>query len=127
MKPEERLSWARAAFDEVRDVPAVIFEDACRHARRTADHPAKIVPAIYGYKPRFDVVSALRRQMEQAQALLANIDALRIAQAGPLDDGEMMGIDELRDLMPSMRITAVAKGWARQSDLDALKQEEFPC
>lgn len=87
MTLEDRAAWQVAAFEEVRDVPAIIFAEACSHARKTADHPAKIVPAIHGYKPSYDAVGTYRKMLADARRKLENIDAPRLEHA-EADPGE---------------------------------------
>jgi hypothetical protein len=37
------------AVGDVLELPVDILRDACQHARRTADHHSKILPAIFAY------------------------------------------------------------------------------
>lgn len=46
MSDGERRDWLLSAWDALRDIPADLLERGCRAARLSADHPAKIVPAI---------------------------------------------------------------------------------
>lgn len=46
----DRREWLLVAFDEIKEVPSCELAERCSHARKVADHPAKIVPAIFGYK-----------------------------------------------------------------------------
>jgi hypothetical protein len=39
--------WLAAAFAEVRDIHEYYVFDGIAHARRVADHPSKIIPAIF--------------------------------------------------------------------------------
>lgn len=41
-----RREWLASAWGTLKDYPADLIERGCAHARRVADHPAKIVPAI---------------------------------------------------------------------------------
>lgn len=124
MTEPAREAWLRVAVAEVGGIPAAYFAEACQHARRTADHPAKIIPAICRYRPTFDPVPSFREQLEVARRRLANLDARRLQHvSASSDDDPPMSLDELREIAPSMRATAVARGWALQEDLDALNAE----
>ena len=46
MSEDDRAVWLAAAWAEVAHVPAGILREAMAAARKVADHPAKIVPAI---------------------------------------------------------------------------------
>ena len=46
---EDRAEWLSIAMADIGEYPAEVFTEACKQARRTCDHPAKIVPAICGY------------------------------------------------------------------------------
>lgn len=82
MTQADREEWLAVAMPEVGHIPGSIFLDACAHARRTCDHPAKIIPAICGYEPdrEFLTESAWRRRLASARAQLANLDAPKIEQ-----------------------------------------------
>lgn len=84
MTADDRKAWLRAAFDEVLTVPSYCFAEACAHARRVADHPAKIIPAIHAYKPEYVPVSSMRTDLFNARQQLANLDAKRLA--APADE-----------------------------------------
>lgn len=46
MSEDDRREWMIAARGTLRDIPADLLERGCQAARRTCDHPSKIVPAI---------------------------------------------------------------------------------
>lgn len=46
MDSATRREWLASAWGTLREYPADLIERGCNHARRVADHPAKIVPAI---------------------------------------------------------------------------------
>jgi hypothetical protein len=46
MSREDRREWLLAAWATLRDIPADLLRRGCAAARKQADHPAKIVPAI---------------------------------------------------------------------------------
>lgn len=49
MTEESRREWLSVAWATVGHLPAYLLSAGCEEARKTADHPAKIVPAIIGY------------------------------------------------------------------------------
>lgn len=46
MTEESRREWLSVAWAELKHLPADILSAGCSEARKTCDHPAKIVPAI---------------------------------------------------------------------------------
>jgi hypothetical protein len=46
MTEPARREWLTVAWGTLRGIPADLLEQGCAHARKIADHPAKIVPAI---------------------------------------------------------------------------------
>lgn len=92
MQAEDRENWLVAAFEEVREIPAMIFADACKHARRVADHPAKIVPAIHGYKPDYDSVGVYRERLWALQRRLENLNAPRLSDFQSREPCQACGI-----------------------------------
>lgn len=46
---EDRAEWLTIAMADIGEFPAEVFREACKQARRTCDHPAKLVPAICAY------------------------------------------------------------------------------
>jgi hypothetical protein len=46
MSGDDRKEWLRVAWATLRDIPADLLAIGCAAARKEADHPAKIVPAI---------------------------------------------------------------------------------
>lgn len=81
MSQEDRLEWLKVAAPELADLPSMIFDDACAHARRTCDHPAKIIPAILKFEPpHYASATFARKRLADAKARLANINAPRLRQ-----------------------------------------------
>lgn len=96
MTQADREEWLMVALPEVAGIPASVFEDACQNARRTCDHPAKIIAAIIGHKPpHYRSTSFMQSRLSQARAKLANINAPRL-EASKVDE------DERRKLAISM-------------------------
>ena len=46
MAEQERALWLSAAYAEIADMQAEVFRQSIAKVRKTADHPAKIIPAI---------------------------------------------------------------------------------
>lgn len=82
MSADDRAEWLTIAAPELADLPSMLFDDACAHARRTCDHPAKIIPAILKYEPPHYWMGPdqARRHLAEAKAKLENIDAPRLKQ-----------------------------------------------
>ncbi|WP_022684541.1 hypothetical protein [Sphingobium bisphenolivorans] len=104
MSQDDRLEWLTIAAPELADLPSMLFDDACAHARRTCDHPAKIIPAILKYEPAHYWMGPdqARKHLAEAKAKLANIDAPRLEQKVDETEKHEVGSgmkDLLRDLM----------------------------
>lgn len=111
MSQDDRLEWLTIAAPELAALPSMLFDDACAHARRTCDHPAKIIPAILKYEPAHYWLAPAHsaRLLSEAKAKLANIDAPRLQQT--VDETEKhevgSGMKELlRDLMKNVEPSA---------------------
>ncbi|EQA96834.1 hypothetical protein [Sphingobium baderi] len=104
MSQEDRLEWLTIAAPELADLPSMLFDDACAHARKTCDHPAKIIPAILKFEPSayWCGPAHARKLLADAKAKLANIDAPRLQQTVDETEKHEVGSgmkDLLRDLM----------------------------
>lgn len=84
MSDKDRLEWCLIAYDEIKDIPTCEFSERCRHARRVADHPAKIVPAIFACKVGFANASFWAGQLATAKARLENVHRKML----PAPDGQ---------------------------------------
>jgi hypothetical protein len=49
MSLDDRTEWLMVASDMIGHIPASLLEEACKHAGKVCDHPAKIIPAICAY------------------------------------------------------------------------------
>jgi hypothetical protein len=67
MSQAERESWLTSARAACKHLPEDLFRDGVNAARRQADHPSKIVPAIVAYA---------EDGMRNRRADLANVEAL---------------------------------------------------
>ncbi|HKY80629.1 MAG TPA: hypothetical protein VJM09_04070 [Sphingobium sp.] len=103
MTKEDRTEWLTIAAPELADLPSMIFDDACAHARRNCDHPAKVIPAILKFEPPHYLSAGFaRKRLADAKAKLANIDAPRLQQTADEDEKNEVGTgmkDLLADLM----------------------------
>lgn len=111
MSQDDRLEWLMVAAPELAGLPSLVFDDACAHARKTCDHPAKIIPAILKYEPsHFWMTPAhTARMLSEAKARLSNIDAPRLKQN--VDEAEKREVRDsmkelVRDLMKNAETSA---------------------
>lgn len=111
MTQDDRDEWLMVAAPELAELPSMLFDDACAHARRTCDHPAKIIPAILKYEPSayWSGPAHARKLLAEAEAKLANINAPRLKQTVDEDEKHEVGSgmkDLLRDLMKNVEASA---------------------
>lgn len=65
MTEEARREWLSVAWQTLKHLPSDLLAAGCLQARKTADHPSKIVPAIVAYaEPR--LISRRRIEREYA-------------------------------------------------------------
>lgn len=62
MDEAARREWLAVAWDTVGHLPSDLLSIGCAHARKVADHPAKIVPAIIS-----ETASLLKLRRENAR------------------------------------------------------------
>lgn len=99
MTEEDRANWLTVAAMEVADVPSIWFADACKHARRNADHPSKIVPMICNYDHgSYATKEMMAHSLEVSRAQLENIDAPRLSE----DRGQYAPDEALREGMRNL-------------------------
>lgn len=71
MTEEAQTNWLRVAWDTLKHLPADLLSAGCAEARKTADHPSKIVPAIAGYaETRLEARRRLEREYPTGQVAL---------------------------------------------------------
>ncbi|MCW2405053.1 hypothetical protein M2336_001682 [Sphingobium sp. B1D7B] len=75
MSQDERKEWLRIAYLEVENIPGCEFFDRTAHARKVADHPAKIIPSIFGHKFTFDITGSYKSRLHSARKRLENAEA----------------------------------------------------
>ncbi len=78
MQESERTAWYKAAVMTVNHIPLSILRRACEQARRSCDHPAKIVPFICNFEQ--EAVRWAEDEIRYAQARVNNFHAPRIAK-----------------------------------------------
>lgn len=103
MTEDDRTNWLTVAAMEVRDIPSSYFADACKHARRTADHPSKIVPAICKFDPG-EMLNRnhLSRELRIARARLENLDSPRLEQGNYEPDEALK--QGMRNLVEELKV-----------------------
>ena len=108
MTEDDRANWLTVAAMEVRDIPSSYFAQACKHARRTADHPSKIVPAICKFDPG-EMLNRnhLARELRIARSRLENLNAPRLEQGNyEPDDALKQGMRKLVEELQAKERTA---------------------
>lgn len=87
MGEDERADWLSVAMSELLTPPSVpnsYFRQACAHARRVCDHPAKIVPAIFAFDPgAFANRRTLEKELNEILGEMRNMDSARLEAAQP--------------------------------------------
>ena len=75
MTEEARREWLSVAWATLKHLPSDLLAAGCIEARKTADHPSKIVPAIIGYaEPRLENRKRLERDYPARPLRLAAPD-----------------------------------------------------
>ena len=63
MTEEARREWLSVAWQTLKHLPSDLLAAGCLQARKTADHPSKIVPAIVAYaEPRLSSRKRIERE-----------------------------------------------------------------
>jgi hypothetical protein len=70
MAADERTQWQIAIGMELQDIPADLTREALQHARRSCDHPSKVLPAIWQFVG--DLPFRRRKSIERLE-LLASV------------------------------------------------------
>lgn len=109
MTAEDRTEWLTIAAPELADLPSMIFDDACAHARRTCDHPAKIIPAILKFEPpHYASATFAQKRLADAKARLANIDAPRLQQQDNPEERQQLAAS-MGELLKELRAGPLAE------------------
>lgn len=107
MSSDERALWLSAAWAEVSEIPAPAFLDACSHARRAIDHPAKLIPYIVRESEEYG--RYLLGKLSQEESLWANQNAPRLPPAEPRPHVDPFAADRdevsalMKDLIASLK------------------------
>ena len=116
MTMEDRAEWIAVASLEFTDMPEDIFLAACASARRTCDHPSKLVPAIMRFEPE---TSAETRRYILRQTLMQIENAGRLVlPTEPEPEEEMTEAERaevarlMADLSRELQMKADAQGGA---------------
>ena len=113
MTLDDRTEWLTIAADEVADVPGEVLIAACRAARKTCDHPAKLIPAILAYAEEHVVYlrAAVRREIKPKLVQIAPPVSEIRPSLPPMTQADVDGMpDYLQNL-------GVAAGWlSRETD-----------
>jgi hypothetical protein len=96
---ENANAWLTTAVGDVLEIPADILRDACRHARKTADHHSKVLPAIFAYAD-----PEIKARRSHIIAVVPDKPALPAPDQWMPADGELDRIkQEMADNFPSNR------------------------
>ncbi len=96
MNGDDRTEWLKVAQMTLSDLPADLLARGCEKARRTCDHPSKVVPCILE-----EVEFAMRRRQEMRTAMYG---ARRDPIPHPrLPDPQYVDPAELTKLLASLR------------------------
>lgn len=72
MTEEARREWLSVAWQTLKHLPSDLLAAGCIEARKTADHPSKIVPAIIAYaEPRLENRQRIRREYPSSSLRIA--------------------------------------------------------
>ncbi len=92
MTGDDRTEWLKVAQMTLADIPADLLARGCEVARRTCDHPSKIVPAILG---EIEIAWKNRRD----RPAMSNVFALPAPEP---DDSPLVDPAEVRALLKSL-------------------------
>jgi len=100
MEESARREWLSVAWKTLSHLPADLLKRGCDHARKTCDHPSKIVPAILGevqddfdrrrerasYEPEVPMIAGPRTR---------TVSALRDRRGGPgpMTEAELVSLN----------------------------------
>lgn len=99
MGSDERRTWLVAAWAEIKDIPIGPFLSACNTARKTCDHPSKIVPTII--RDSQELTAAIRRNQSAADP--GERRALPAPYREEPDEEQLEVAAMMRDLMAKLR------------------------
>jgi hypothetical protein len=109
MGEDERADWLTVAMSELMrppSVPSSYFQRACAHARRVADHPSKVVPAIFNYDPGHLLSrKSLEKELGEITAEIGNMEAARLEAPTYCTPEEARDILERFDMKSAFDVT----------------------
>jgi hypothetical protein len=101
---EDRAEWLAVAMEEIGGVPGEAFVEACRHARRVCDHPAKLIPAIAAQAP------IETRRLHDAIARENRVPRLMVVPATPAEPRPRLTQAEVDTMAPALLHLGVSIG-----------------
>lgn len=107
MTEDDRAAWIAAALATIGYLPDFVLRDATAHARRVADHPAKIVPAIIAFSE--EPMAQLRKMRRRAEEDLAAARRFRLSAPTVDDDTRREVATGLGDLVKELTAQARAE------------------
>jgi hypothetical protein len=109
MGEDERADWLTVAMTELMRPPSIpnsYFQRACAHARRVADHPSKVVPAIFNYDPGYLMSrKSLEKELGEITAEIGNMEAARLEAPTYCTPEEARDILERFDMKSAFDVT----------------------
>ena len=117
---QDRKLWLAVALETLKDIPLDLLQRGVIHARRVADHPAKIVPAIV------QEVEVEWNRRRHAKAEIERLLALAAAPAAeqPKLTAPPLTADEIRRMGPDLRRIGLEQGFLTQEEIDATEVSE---
>jgi hypothetical protein len=85
MDEAAKADWLAAAWETVGHLPSDLLHIGCAHARKVADHPAKIVPAIIS-----ETASLLKARRDNAKPEPRDMPALSARPCEPKQAEEIL-------------------------------------
>ena len=106
MTDADRTEWVRAAAVTLAGIPADLLARGCGVARRFADHPSKIVPAIIlEVEPAWN---ERKRARARVQELIVGLKRYPWEHARPAADGEFCTPAEAAEILAKVGLRAKA-------------------
>jgi hypothetical protein len=107
MATEARREWLLVAWGTLRDTPTDLLKRGCEHARRVADHPAKIVPAVMDeIRETWDYRRTRRSEIIADQHRMTALPPPRETPCTP---------EQAAEIMAEMGLSSEAKETARKA------------
>jgi hypothetical protein len=117
MSEDDQTAWLATAAETLSGIPSDLLEIGCMKARQRADHPSKLVAAIFA-----EIGAAWemrKRDLRNAQRLAdivastgEPVPADRHIEQGPISIGE------IAKMMPELHTMGLRAGWITQEQID---------